>query len=575
MEFVASFSGGKDSILAIKKFIEQGNRLIGLIVSSKENGMSWSHNVDKEYYDNVAQILRCDIFFTYTDIDTYENNFEKALIYFKNIGAKACVFGDFNINKHIKWNNSRCINAGIEAIHPMKFMDSIDVINEFLKTDMQARIIKINEDYLPNLYIGKVIDKNLLDEIILQNPNTDPCGENGEYHTLVDIESIKKAFVSDIYLDNASTSYPKAPGISTRISDFINNESFSINRGTYMKSYNLSSKIIDIRERILKFVDAPDSSECIFTGSATESLNIIMNGLLDKRNTIVIDDRNHNSVWRIANNIKKQNSNKVIIWKANNEGKYEVEELINQIDKNTRYILLNIVDNVGGRNLIESTDNFKTLIDYCNSNNIFLIGDFSQAMCEYKFSMKELGFDAIIFSAHIGLMGSEGLGLLILNSSIKNNVKPLLFGGTGSKSADFNMPNTLPDRLEAGTLNHPAIFGLDAALEYISLIGIDKIIDKKNKLCNLAKDGLKDIDSIKVWGEGSFLCLSSKIIDDSDLAFNLDLQDGIMNRVGIQCSKMSHQAIDNFPKGCIRFTFGYFNNIYDVEDLIKAIKKYH
>lgn len=237
--------------------------------------------------------------------------------------------------------------------------------------------------------------------------------------------------------------------------------------------------------------------------------------------------------------------------------------------------MLNLVDNVSGRYLIDMIDDYSKLIEYCQINNIYIIADASQAICERKFSMKELALDALIFTSHIGMMGPEGLGLMILGEKIKNKVQALIYGGTGSKSNDPEMPNILPDRLEAGTLNHPAIFGASAAIEYINKIGIEKIIEKKHNLAKILREEISLIDGLKVFGNGSFVCISSSKIDDASLSFNLDLNGGIMNRVGIHCSKLSHESIGDYPDACIRLSLGYFNNIYDIKRTIDEIKKYH
>lgn len=192
MKFAASFSGGKDSTLAIKRMLDQGKEVVALIVSTKKGqDQSWTHNLDKKYFQEVARILGAEVFFTESGVEDYEALFEDALRESKVIGAEACIFGDIDIEGHLDWNRKRCAGAGLACLHPLEYEDRRAILEEFLDTGLEARIVKVNTDYLDESFIGRLLDRSLLEELSSYK-GLDLCGENGEYHTRVDQESIEK-----------------------------------------------------------------------------------------------------------------------------------------------------------------------------------------------------------------------------------------------------------------------------------------------------------------------------------------------------------------------------------------------
>ena len=192
MKFSASFSGGKDSTLAIKRMLDQGNDLVALIVSTKKGeDMSWTHNLARKYFEDIGQILDCQVLFTEAGLEDYEDLFEGALKASKELGAQACVFGDIDIQDHLDWNRARCKEAGITCIHPLECEGREAVLEEFLNTGLEARIIKVNKTFLDESIVGRVLDKDLVVEL-KSNKSIDPCGENGEYHTRIEVWSVEK-----------------------------------------------------------------------------------------------------------------------------------------------------------------------------------------------------------------------------------------------------------------------------------------------------------------------------------------------------------------------------------------------
>lgn len=181
---VVSFSGGKDSTLALYRMIKSEYKIIGLIVTFDNPDSSCFHRIPKEILKEVSKNLEIPLFeVNCYEGKIYEEEFEKALIMAKNKGAEICVFGDIDIEKHKKWGVGRCLNAGIRAEFPLWQENRESITNEFLDYGFKALIKKVNLKYLGEEFLGKELTKELIEKI--KSLGSDPCGENGEYHTIV------------------------------------------------------------------------------------------------------------------------------------------------------------------------------------------------------------------------------------------------------------------------------------------------------------------------------------------------------------------------------------------------------
>lgn len=181
-KFVASYSGGKDSILAIHRAIKNGYTPVQLITTyNVDKGRSWFHGIPKNILDDVSNSLKIPIQLVQTTGELYNENFELALMNAKNLGAEVCVFGDIDLEGHLQWCSDRCKNVGIEAYFPLWQNDRKSLVYELIDEGYISTITIIDTKQLSDKFIGKVLTKDLVDEI--EQSGADACGENGEYHT--------------------------------------------------------------------------------------------------------------------------------------------------------------------------------------------------------------------------------------------------------------------------------------------------------------------------------------------------------------------------------------------------------
>ena len=211
----------------------------------------------------------------------------------------------------------------------------------------------------------------------------------------------------------------------------------------------------------------------------------------------------------------------------------------------------------------------KELSVLCNRYGIPFIIDAAQAAGTQEISFDELDANFIAMPGHKGLLGPQGTGLLLC----KDAAEPLLFGGTGSLSREFGMPEFLPDRLEAGTLNVPGIAGLSAALEYIIREGAEKL-GRREEACAdicaeyLMKSGVVVFDGPHRGGTISFV----SHMDCEDIANRL-ADYGIAVRAGLHCAPLAHESAGTLDSGTVRISFGVNASQLQVNRLIKALQK--
>lgn len=182
--FFCSWSGGKDSCLALYQAIQSGGNPHSLLTILTEDGLtSRSHALTRPLIEKQAESLGLQPVFRSASWEQYEAEFTKALHEFKRSGIEVGVFGDICVDAHREWVRRVCSAAGIEAVHPLWNRDRRELLEEFIRLGFTARIVVINEQKLEKRFLGKVIQPQSVSE--MEEAGIDPSGESGEYHTVV------------------------------------------------------------------------------------------------------------------------------------------------------------------------------------------------------------------------------------------------------------------------------------------------------------------------------------------------------------------------------------------------------
>jgi len=184
MNFAISYSGGKDSALALYRMIEQGHRPVAMITTvNHDQDRSWFHGIQHELLNKVSESLNIPIIVCLCKPEEYAESFENGLKEAKALGAEACVFGDIDIEGHLEWNQIRCQEAGLKCILPLWQEEREALVKEFVDCGFRAIIKIVQLKNLDESFLGKTLTYDIIEQI--KSTGSDPCGENGEYHTFV------------------------------------------------------------------------------------------------------------------------------------------------------------------------------------------------------------------------------------------------------------------------------------------------------------------------------------------------------------------------------------------------------
>jgi cysteine desulfurase family protein len=361
-----------------------------------------------------------------------------------------------------------------------------------------------------------------------------------------------------VYMDNGATSFPKAPGVAESMSDYILNVGTNVNRGAYSSSFKAENIIYETRELLCELFCFNKPENVIFTKNITESMNVLIKGLLKEKDHVIVSSMEHNAVMRPLNSLNKVEYTKVLCSKT---GELSIEDVENSIKPNTKAIIMTHASNVCGTIL-----DLEKVGQLCRKHNLFFIIDSAQTAGSIDIDINKLNADAIGFTGHKSLLGPQGIGGFIVNDRINNEITTLIEGGTGSLSDREIQPDYMPDKFESGTLNIPGIYGLNASLKYLFNQGVNNIRDKEINLINKFFEGLFNIKNIELIGKKTSTdrtgIVSIDFIhnDNGLVAHELSKDFGIMTRSGLHCAPSAHKTLGTFPKGTVRFSLSHFYN---------------
>lgn len=372
-----------------------------------------------------------------------------------------------------------------------------------------------------------------------------------------------------IYLDNSATTLIKPPQVAQAVYDAINTMGNS-GRGAYNSSIDSSMVLYETRELIAKMFNLHYPEQVAFTLNATEALNTAINGLIFPSDHVITTELEHNSVLRPLYRLEEKGTELTII-KANNTGNINYTDVENAIKSNTKAIVCTHCSNLTG-NVLDITK----VGEICKRHNILFILDASQSAGIFDINMEKQNIDVVCFTGHKSLYGPQGTGGICIKKGI--NIAPLKVGGSGIKTFEKTAPSSMPEHIEAGTVNSHSIAGLKAGLEFIQETGISKIREKENMLVKLFYNNIKNIKDIKIYGDfsvkerGPIVSINLGNYSSSSVSDELFERFEIATRSGGHCAPLMHKALGTEKQGAVRFSFSYFNTEDEVLFAAKALK---
>lgn len=368
-----------------------------------------------------------------------------------------------------------------------------------------------------------------------------------------------------IYLDNASTSFPKAPGVLEAMSSYLSQNASNPGRGSYNHALQAMELVIACRSKLSTLFGCTDSRNVVFSLNVTTALNTLMAGLLTREDHVLVSGVEHNAVMRAL--VLHRIPYSVI--PCDKDGRIIVEAMPELVGARTKALFLTSASNVTG-----TIQPIREAGEAAHQLGLWTCIDTAQGTPTVDCRLEEGVIDAIAFTGHKGLAGPQGVGGLVLSSNLANCVTPSVGGGTGSRSESFAMPDLMPDRLEAGTQNIVGIAGLSAALDFLNTQGMMDRTSCSQLLSYFLSDSrITVIGPATMEERTSVISITVEDFDLAELAYRLDAEYGIQTRYGLHCAPLAHTTLGTLQTGTIRFSCGYATTTEEIEYTIQAMKE--
>ena len=316
--------------------------------------------------------------------------------------------------------------------------------------------------------------------------------------------------MNQIYFDNGSTSWPKAPGVPEAMADLLAHGAFNINRGNYEGAYEIEGVVLDTREQLTRLFHVKNSKGVVFTPSVTYSLNLFIKGFLKPGDHVIVTGLEHNAVMRPLEQMKAVGVDYDIA-RTDRDGNLDLEHLKSLIGDSTRAVLVTHASNVCG-----TVVPIEEIGKICQEHDLIFAVDTAQTAGTLDIDMENCGIDFLAFTGHKGLLGPQGI-----------------------------------ERIHDRKMSLTGYF-----LERVSENSKIRIV------------GRKDLEH-----RVAVVSLDFQTVDNAVAAFELEQAAGIMTRVGLHCAPVAHRSLGTFPQGTVRFAFSASNTEEEIDICIEEINK--
>jgi cysteine desulfurase / selenocysteine lyase len=376
-----------------------------------------------------------------------------------------------------------------------------------------------------------------------------------------------------IYLDNASTSWPKPPAVVEAVRSFIEDIGASPARGNCSAAMDAMGVVLDCREAVAEFFGSPDPLSVVFTHNVTWAINTVIHGMLREGDRAVTTTMEHNAVTRPLS-AAKQRGVKVVYSRCTRAGYLDLDAF----ERSVQGASLAVINH--GSNVTGSVQDIPSIASICRKNGTVLMVDAAQSAGIIPVSLS-MGPHIIAFTGHKGLLGIPGTGGLVFSGDFDpRRIQPLAQGGTGSLSEETVHPDFLPDRFESGTMNGPGLAGLLAGITFLKGLGLKEVYRRKMATAGKLAEGIEKLPGARVYrpDEGKLwtavVSFTIEGVCTSALAHYLSTEHNICCRYGFHCAACTHRTIGTFPGGTVRLSPGVFTTAEEVHHTLEAIRSF-
>lgn len=374
-----------------------------------------------------------------------------------------------------------------------------------------------------------------------------------------------------IYLDHASTSYPKPQAVLDEINFYLTNIGVSPGRGSYTRQNKATDYVNTVRLQIAELFHIKKSHHISFTHNATHSLNIVLKGYLKENDHVLVCSFSHNSVIRPLSNLKHTKNIAYDVFEVGEDGKIDMETFHNLIRPNTVLVVFNHASNVIGVRA-----QFEKVLPLLTKRKIATMLDVTQTAGIIPLDIEALGVDFVVGSGHKTLLGPPGIGFLYVKNP--DTVLTLEEGGSpANASSSPYHPEVMPEKFESGTMNYVGIAGLRGAFLASQRYSFEEILNSGLTLTNYAWQRLSSIPEVKLFGTKEIdakvpiISFTLSNILPQAIAYHLDSCGPIAVRSGLHCAPILHKQLGTYPSGTVRISFGHSNTFEEIDILMNIL----
>jgi len=375
-----------------------------------------------------------------------------------------------------------------------------------------------------------------------------------------------------IYLDNSATTFPKPDVVYNFMCNFYREHGVNPGRSGFDAALETEEVVFNTRKLLAGLFNGQDPNRLTFSYNASDSLNMIIQGLARQGDHVVTTMLEHNSVLRPLHHLEMDGIITLDHVRFDSQGYVDPDDIRKSIRKNTRMVVVNHSSNVIG-----TVQPVAEIGRICKEAGVLFVVDSSQSAGAIPIDMQAMGIDVVVFTGHKCLMGPTGIGGSYVMEGVP--VRYTRYGGTGVRSAQQTHLEEFPYRLECGTLNLVGVAGLNAGVKWVLEQGIDNLHRKEIALWDRLRRGLQGIGNVITYcaesteNQNPVLSFNIKGFDSGDVGTMLDVDYNIACRTGLQCAPKVHEGLGTDKiHGTVRFSVGPFNTEDEIDTAIEAVR---
>jgi len=371
------------------------------------------------------------------------------------------------------------------------------------------------------------------------------------------------------YLDYAATAAIRPPAVADAVADYLREVGGTPGRGGHRVGMEAGRVALHCRRLLAELLHLPgDPGRLAFMLNATHALNTALGGVLRPGDAVVVTALDHNAVLRPARALERERGVTVRLVPADTTGALD-EDALERALEGARLLVVN-----GASNVLGTVLDVADLTARAHAADALVLLDTAQTAGHLPVDVAAVGVDLVAVTGHKGLLGPQGIGALWVRAGLE--VEPMLSGGTGGDSRREEMPEALPDRLEAGTQNAPGMAGLSAGVSFVLERGVEALHAHGAHLKARLRAGLAEVGGVTVLSPPApdgvpIVTVRVGGQDPAGVAGRLDREFGVLARPGLHCAPEAHRILGTVDTGALRLSLGWASTEQDVDRAVAAL----